>query len=70
MNKNKIINIHYSLLPKYRGYHSTVWAIINDEKYLGLTIHEMSEYIDDGDIIYQYKVENDKKNFRRIYVRI
>lgn len=68
LNKNKIINIHYSLLPKYREYHSTVWAIINDEKYLGLTIHEMNEYIDDGDIIYQYKVENDKKKTSEEYM--
>lgn len=57
---NKCINIHYSLLPKYRGLHSVVWAILNDEEYLGLSIHEMNEYIDDGDIIHQYSVLNDK----------
>lgn len=59
LEKNTCINIHYSLLPAYRGYHSTVWAILNDEQYLGATIHLMSTYIDDGPIIYQYKVEND-----------
>ena len=68
LNRNKIINIHYSLLPKYRGYHSTVWAIINNEKYLGLTIHEMNEFIDDGDIIYQYKVKNDEKKTSKQYM--
>lgn len=59
LEKNTCINIHYSLLPAYRGFHSTVWAILNDESYLGATIHLMSPYIDDGPIIYQYKVEND-----------
>lgn len=57
--KNRCINIHYSLLPKYRGFHSTVWAILNNEDYLGLTVHIMNDYIDDGPIIYQYKVLND-----------
>lgn len=59
LRKNTCINIHYSLLPAYRGFHSTVWAILNDEPYLGATIHLMSPYIDDGPIIYQYKTEND-----------
>lgn len=59
LSKQRIINIHYSLLPKYRGIHSTVWAILNDEEYLGLSIHEMNEFIDDGPLVYQFKVEND-----------
>ena len=59
LSANTFINIHYSLLPKYRGLHSTVWSILNGEKYLGLSIHLMNEFIDDGDIIYQHKVKND-----------
>ena len=62
LRKNTCINIHYSLLPAYRGMHSTVWAILNDEPYLGATIHLMSQYIDDGPIIYQYKAVNDFKS--------
>jgi len=62
INNNTCINIHYSLLPKYRGLHSTVWAILNDENYLGLSIHLMTESIDAGEIIHQYKVENDRKS--------
>jgi len=58
LDKNHVLNIHYSLLPKYRGLHSTVWAILNDEPSLGLTIHEMNEYIDDGAIVYQYSFPN------------
>lgn len=57
---NKCINVHYSLLPKYRGLHSTVWSILNDEDYLGLSIHLMTEFIDDGPIIHQYRIKNDK----------
>lgn len=70
LEKNCCINIHYSLLPAYRGLHSTVWAILNDEDYLGATIHMMSEYIDDGDILYQYKVENDRVSTSRQYMEL
>ncbi|HNW91126.1 MAG TPA: formyltransferase family protein [Bacteroidales bacterium] len=59
LNQKEFINIHYSLLPKYRGFHSTVWAILNGEKKLGLTIHRMNQYIDDGPVIFQYETEND-----------
>ena len=55
--KNKVINIHYSLLPKYRGMHSTVWAILNGERQLGLTVHEMNEDIDDGPILEQFVID-------------
>lgn len=60
LKRNACLNIHYSLLPNYRGLHSTVWAILNDEDYLGATIHIMNENIDDGPIVYQYKVANDR----------
>lgn len=59
LDRNTCINIHYSLLPKYRGFHSTVWAILNDEQELGLSVHLMNRYIDDGPIIAQYRVKND-----------
>ena len=68
LGKNICINIHYSLLPQYRGFHSTVWAILNGEKYLGLTVHLMDKYIDNGPIIHQYKVENDFKSTSTDYM--
>ena len=34
LEHNRVINIHYSLLPKYRGLHSIVWAILNNEPFL------------------------------------
>ncbi len=42
VSSNKILNIHYSLLPKYRGLHSTVWAILNGDDKLGLSVHLMT----------------------------
>ena len=60
LSKNDCVNVHYSLLPKYRGLHATVWSFLNDEDYVGLTIHQMTEYIDDGPIIHQYRVKNDR----------
>ncbi|MEQ2016309.1 formyltransferase family protein [Photorhabdus bodei] len=49
----RFINIHYSLLPKYRGLHSIVWAMLNGEENVGFTIHEMTSLVDQGDILYQ-----------------
>ncbi|MCJ0929757.1 methionyl-tRNA formyltransferase [Virgibacillus halodenitrificans] len=51
------INIHGSLLPKYRGRTPHVWSIINGEKYSGVTSHIMEETIDTGDIIEQVSVK-------------
>jgi methionyl-tRNA formyltransferase len=65
-DNNNVINIHYSLLPKYRGLHSTVWSILNNEEYFGLTVHAMNEFIDDGPILYQYKFKNSGQNSREI----
>ena len=70
IENNKCINIHYSLLPKYRGLHSTVWAILNDEDYLGLTVHLMNDYIDYGPIIHQYQIVNDRIKTSTDYIRI
>ena len=50
------INIHPSLLPKYRGPSPTKWVIRNKEKVTGLTCHYIDEGIDTGDIIYQLEV--------------
>jgi methionyl-tRNA formyltransferase len=50
------INIHASLLPKYRGCSPIQWAMINDERETGVTLHKMNENFDAGDIIDQEKV--------------
>ncbi|MFK8017214.1 MAG: methionyl-tRNA formyltransferase [Gammaproteobacteria bacterium] len=46
-------NLHPSLLPKYRGCFSGVWAIINGEQTTGVTYHFLNERFDDGNIISQ-----------------
>ncbi len=49
----KIINCHAGKLPFYRGRNILNWALINDEKEFGITIHYVDEGIDTGDIILQ-----------------
>lgn len=51
------LNIHPSLLPKYRGRYSTAHTIFNGEKYAGTTVHWMDKGIDSGPIIMQKKVK-------------
>ena len=70
IEKNIIINIHYSLLPKYRGLHSTAWEIINGEPELGVTIHIMTSFIDDGPIIFQKSFKNDNVSTLSDYMKI
>lgn len=51
------INIHASLLPKYRGAAPIQWAILDGEKQTGVTIQQMNEGIDTGDILASVTVE-------------
>lgn len=50
------VNIHASLLPKYRGAAPIQWAVINGEDKTGVTIMQMDEGLDTGDIIAQREV--------------
>lgn len=50
------INVHASLLPKYRGAAPIAWAILNGEKATGVTIMKMDEGMDTGDILSQSEV--------------
>lgn len=47
------INVHGSLLPKYRGSAPIQWSVINGEKETGVTIMQMAQGVDTGDILYQ-----------------
>lgn len=49
--KYKTINIHYSLLPSYRGPNPVLAQILKNEKYTGISIHYVSDVIDDGNNI-------------------
>jgi methionyl-tRNA formyltransferase len=56
LGHNYYLNVHNSLLPKYRGLHAFVWAIINGEQEVGYTCHLINEGIDSGPIISQIKI--------------
>src|SRR3989442_1238433 len=45
------VNVHASLLPKYRGAAPIQWAILNDERETGVTIMKMDEGLDTGDLL-------------------
>ncbi len=52
---NKLYNIHFSYLPKYKGMYTSLIPILNGEKSSGVTLHIIDDGIDTGDIIDQYK---------------
>ena len=55
--KGKILNIHPSLLPKYKGLNTHKRVILNNEKYSGCTVHFVNSRLDAGKIILQKKVK-------------
>ena len=59
--KGKIINIHPSLLPKYKGLNTHKKAIENNDKFAGCSVHFVTAKLDSGKIIMQKKVKI-KKN--------
>jgi len=56
------INLHPSLLPKYRGAAPLEWTLINGEKETGISIIKMNEKIDTGEIILQKKIPIDEND--------
>ena len=55
--KGKIINIHPSLLPKYKGLNTHERAIKNKDKFAGCSVHYVTEKLDSGKIIMQKKIK-------------
>ena len=60
--KGKILNIHPSLLPKFKGLNTHQRAIDRNEKYSGCTVHYVNSKLDSGKIILQKKVKINKKD--------
>lgn len=56
MPKYGCVNIHASLLPKYRGAGPIQWAVINGEKITGVTIMQMDKGVDTGDMLLKEEV--------------
>jgi len=57
--KKGCVNIHFSLLPKYRGPAPVQWALLNGDSYTGVSSIFMKEEVDEGEIILQRKVPID-----------
>jgi methionyl-tRNA formyltransferase len=65
------MNIHPSLLPRYRGAAPINWTIINGEKITGVTIMKMNEGIDSGDILLQEETPiGENENFGELHSRL
>jgi formyltetrahydrofolate-dependent phosphoribosylglycinamide formyltransferase len=60
--KGKIVNIHPSLLPKYKGLNTHKRAIENKDKFSGCTVHLVNSRLDSGKIILQKKVKINKND--------
>ncbi len=60
--KGKILNIHPSLLPKYKGLNTHKRAIENKEKFSGCTVHQVNSILDSGKIILQKRVKISKRD--------
>lgn len=65
------INVHGSLLPKYRGAAPINWALINGETETGLSSFFLKPDVDTGDVIYQEKIDiHDSDTFDSLYLRM
>ena len=62
--EGKILNIHPSLLPKYKGLNTHQRVLNNNEKYSGCTVHFVNSKLDSGKIILQKKVKISRNETR------
>ena len=65
----KVINIHPSLLPKYKGLNTHRRVLENNEKFSGCTVHYVSAKLDSGNIILQKKVKISKTDTEKTLKR-
>ncbi len=69
--KGKIINIHPSLLPKYKGLNTHNRVLESNEKFTGCSVHFVNEKLDGGNIILQKKIKIFKKdNVKSLKMRV
>lgn len=54
---SKLYNLHFSLLPAYKGVFTSILPILNGESQTGVTLHKIDKGIDTGDIIFQDRIE-------------
>ena len=65
----KILNIHPSLLPKYKGLNTHEKAIKNKDKYSGCTVHYVNAKLDSGKIINQKKIKINKSDTPKLLAK-
>ncbi|HEY0326289.1 MAG TPA: formyltransferase family protein [Allosphingosinicella sp.] len=65
----RLFNLHFSLLPKYRGCNTAIWPILNGEREHGVTLHEIDAGIDTGPIVAQRAFSIDRMTSRQVYGR-
>ena len=66
----RLFNIHFSLLPAYKGMYTSAIPILNGERYTGVTFHRIDAGIDTGDIIDQKKIKiSDDDTCRDLYIK-
>ncbi len=72
--KGKILNIHPSLLPKYKGLNTHERVLKNKEKFTGATVHLVNDKLDSGKIITQKKImvlkKDNKKSLEKKVLKI
>lgn len=69
--KNGCINIHASLLPKYRGAAPINWCILNGETETGVTSMQMSEGLDTGDMLIKKMTKiGENETYQELYARL
>lgn len=56
------VNIHFALLPRFRGYHPVQAGFINGDRFFGYTLHHIDEGIDSGPIYFQHTIEANEED--------
>lgn len=51
ISTDRVYNVHFSLLPKYKGMYTSVWPILNGDSLSGVTLHEIDSGIDTGEVV-------------------
>ena len=64
-SSKKLFNIHFSLLPKYKGHFTSAWPILNGEVKSGVTLHYIDDGIDTGPVVAQQAFEIDHNDTAR-----
>jgi methionyl-tRNA formyltransferase len=56
---SRLVNVHYALLPRYRGMAAVQWGILNGDAEFGITIHVITKDLDAGNVLYQGRITAD-----------